>query len=172
MKPGVARLTRCGWLLTTLVVSATAGARAQSSMPGSQSVTFVVTAQAKLTLSAATQTFPNADPDAVPQVPASEGPLTITAKGRTAPGSQMILSVIASNDLRSGMNVIPVSALTWTATGAGFGPGTMSSSIARRLAAWNSSGFFVGTQTYFFANSWTYATGSYGVTLTYTLSAP
>ena len=170
MSPGLKQLTRGGWLLMACILAVTADTRAQTVR--NEAVTFVVAAQAKLTLSGATQTFPNADPDTVPQVPASEGPLTITTKGRTAPGNQIILSVLASNDLQSGMNVIAIGALTWTTGGAGFVGGTMNKTVAQRVALFGSSGNFTGTQTYLFANSWTYATGSYGVTLTYTLSAP
>lgn len=171
MGAGFKQLTRCGWLLVAVLMAAAADTRAQT-RTRNEAVTFVVAAQAKLTLSAATQTFPNSDPDTVPQVLASEGALTITTKGRTAPANQIILSVLASDDLRSGMNVIAISALTWTASGAGFVGGTMNKTIAQQVALWGSSGTFMGTQTYRFANAWTYATGSYGVTLTYTLSAP
>jgi hypothetical protein len=166
-------LTRCEWLLTASligVLGVAAVARGQN--PANVAVTFVVDARATLTLSTATLTFPNSDPDTVLQIPASQGPVAITAKGRTAPGNQIILSVLASDDFRSGMNVIPINALTWTASGAGFIGGTMSRTLAQRVALFNTCGVFAGTQTYALANSWTYATGSYGVTLTYTLSAP
>jgi hypothetical protein len=172
MSPGLKQLTRGGWLLMAFVLIPAADTRAQNPRTANEAVTFVVAAQAKLTLSAATQTFLNADPDTVPQVLAFEGPVTITTKGRTAPSNQIILSVLASDDLRSGLNVIAISALTWTASGAGFVGGTMNKTIAQQVALWGSSGNFTGTQTYRFANAWTYATGSYGVTLTYTLSAP
>jgi hypothetical protein len=155
-----------------MTLVAAADTRAQNPKIANEAVTFVVAAQAKLTLSATTQTFPNSDPDTVPQVLASEGAVTITTKGRTAPGNQIILSVLASNDLQSGLNVIAISKLTWTGGGAGFVGGTMNKTVAQQVALFGSSGNFTGTQTYRFANAWTYAAGSYGVTLTYTLSAP
>jgi len=154
------------------LLAVTADTRAQNPVTQNEAVSFVVAAQAKLTLSVSTLTFPNADPDTVPQIQASEGPLTITAKGRAAPGDQIILSVQASDDFRSGMDVIAISTLTWTATGIGFVGGVMNKTTAQPVALWTNSGSFTGTQTYLFANSWTYATGSYNVTLTYTLSAP
>ena len=157
MTPGVKQRTRGGWLLMAFVLVAAADTRAQNPLARNEAVTFVAAAQARLTVSATTQTFPNSDPDTVPQVLASEGPLTITTKGRTAPGNQIILSVLASNDLQAGLNVIAISALTWTASGAGFVGGTMNKAVAQQVALFGSSGNFTGTQTYRFANAWTYA---------------
>ena len=173
MRPGLKQAGRCGWLLVACLLAVTADARAQKPRTANETVTFVVAAQANLTLSATTQTFPNADPDTVPQIPASQGPVTITTKGRTAPGNQIILSALASDDLRSGTNTILIGALTWTASGTGYVGGTMNRTTAQQVGLWSTSGNFGGTQTYLLANSWTYPTGNYGpVTLTYTLSAP
>jgi hypothetical protein len=172
MRPGLQHVTGCGWLLMACLLAVAADARAQNPLARNETVTFVVAAQAKLTLSATTQTFPNSDPDTVAQILATEGPVTITTKGRTAPGNQIILSVLASNDFQSGVNIIAIGTLTWTGSGSGYVGGTMNKSVAQQVGLWSHSGNFVGTQTYRFANSWTYATGSYGVTLTYTLSAP
>ncbi len=138
------------------------------------SATAVVTvaALAKLSLSATGIAFPDANPDTVPQISNAGGPVTITAKARTSPGSTVSLSVLASDDLRSGVVTIPASAVTWTVTGTGFVAGTMSTAVAQSVAVWVSSGSRVGTQSYRLANSWTYATGSYTTTFTYTLTAP
>jgi len=131
-----------------------------------------VSALAKLTLSATTLVFPDADPDTVPNIPASGSPLTITAKARTTIGSTVTLVVVASNDLRSGLDVIPATQINWTTTGTGFVPGTMSKTAAQTVASWVSSGAWTGTQSYTLANAWTYSTGTYSTTLTYTLTAP
>ena len=125
---------------------------------------------AQLTLSANSIAFPDASPDVMPQVPAA--PLTVTAKARATRNASIRLTVLASDNLRSGVNTIPVDALTWTASGPGFLPGTVSRTAAQTVGAWTGSGARIGTQTYQFRNLWTYATGTYTVTLTYTLSAP
>lgn len=140
----------------------------------SRSATAVVTvaALAKLSLSATTITFPDANPDTVPLISSTGGPITITAKIRTSPGGTVSLSVLAADDLRAGVVTIPASSVTWTATGTGFVAGTMSTAVAQSVAVWVSSGSRVGTQSYRLANSWTYATGSYSTTFTYTLTAP
>jgi len=127
---------------------------------------------AKLTLSTNSVTFPDADPDGVPQVPATGGPITITAKSRATAGAQVILTVVASDDLRSGVQVIGASAITWTATGAGFQPGTLSKTAPVTVAQWTGSGIRSGTQELMFRNLWSYATGTYSLSLTYTLSSP
>lgn len=127
---------------------------------------------AKLTLSTGTVSFPDADPDTTPQVASSGGPIVVTAKSRATAGSQVILTVVASDDLRSGINVISASAITWTATGAGFQAGTLSKTSPVPLAQWTGSGIRTGTQQLMFRNLWTYATGTYSATLTYTLTSP
>jgi hypothetical protein len=127
---------------------------------------------ANLTLSSVSVSFPDADPDAVPQVSAAGGPLTITAKARATHLSQVLLTVQANGPLRSGLNTIAASAITWTSTGAGFVAGTLSSAASVTVGSWIGSGTRAGTQTLKFQNLWTYATDTYTATLTYTLSAP
>ncbi|MEI6669742.1 MAG: hypothetical protein WCP29_16455 [Acidobacteriota bacterium] len=135
-------------------------------------VSATVAARAKLTLSNASMTFSDADPDTVPLVPANGGALTITAKARTTIGSTVTLVVVASSDLQSGLDTIAASQLRWTATGTGFVAGTVNKTAAQTVGSWVSSGFWTGTQSYALANAWTYSTGTYTTTLTYTLTAP
>lgn len=127
---------------------------------------------AKLSLSPLTLSFPDADPDVSPVVPASTGPVTITAKARSSERANVTLTVLANDDLRSGMVTIPVSALTWTATGEGFVDGTISRTSAQLVGAWSGSGARSGTQLFALANSWQQPSGTYTVSLTYTLTAP
>jgi hypothetical protein len=126
---------------------------------------------AKLSLSTTTLTFPDADPDLVPQVPASGGPVAITAKARAASG-EIVLTVLANGPARSGVNTISADAFTWTASGSGFVAGTLSSTVPQQVASWNGSGIHDGVQSYLFRNSWNYPVGVYSMTLTYTLTAP
>jgi hypothetical protein len=172
MRPGLRQLTRCGWLLMAFALIVTADTRAQNPVSASTTAYFVVAEQVKLTVSPITLTFPNSDPDTVPLIFASEGAITISAKARNAGTNQVILSVQASDDLRSGLNVINISALTWTAAGSGFVGGTMSTATAQTTASWSASGDYSGTVTFRLANTWSYAIGSYGTTLTYTLATP
>ena len=91
---------------------------------------------ARLSLSATSLTFPDADPDTVPLIASTPPTITITAKGRATEGGQITLTVQATDDLRSGVDTIPASAITWTATGAGFVPGTLSASTPQPVATW------------------------------------
>jgi hypothetical protein len=138
----------------------------------SGTVTATVSTIAKLTVSSTTLTFPDANPDETPKVSPVQGPLSITAKTRATNGSQIVLTVQAGDDLRSGLDVIPASAIEWTATGAGFNGGTLSKASPVALAQWTGSGVRTGTQTLSFRNLWTYATGTYSCTLLYTLTGP
>jgi hypothetical protein len=131
-----------------------------------------VAAVAKLSLSSTTLSFPDANPDLVPAIPSTGGPITITTKVRATPGTTVTLSVQSSDDLRYGTATIPVSAVRWTASGNGFRHGTMNRTVAQTVATWVGSGARAGTQAYSLTNSWTYATGSYSTTFVYTLSAP
>ena len=127
---------------------------------------------ARLSLSANSVSFPDADPDLVPQVVSSGGPITITAKARAESNGQVTLTVQAGDDLRSGISVLPVSLITWTASGPGFVNGTVSRTSAQLVGSWVGSGVRAGSQTYRFENRWTHPAGIYTVTLTYTLTAP
>lgn len=126
---------------------------------------------ARLSLSSTAMTFPDADPDTVPSIQAAQGPITLTAKARTSPNGSITLTVQANDHLRSGVNLIPASNITWVASGTGFSNGTLSAASAQIVAAWTGSGVRSGTQTFFFKNLWSYATGIYTLTMTYTLSA-
>ena len=127
---------------------------------------------AKLTLSTATVSFGDADPDLVPQVPTTSGPVLISAKARATPGALVVLTVQAADDLRSGVSVIPASNITWTATGAGFVAGTLSKASPVTVGSWTGSGVRSGTQQLFFRNLWSHPTGTYTVSLLYTLTSP
>ena len=53
---------------------------------------------ARLTFSSSNISFPDADPDFVPNIPAVQGPVTITAKARTSPNGAVTLTVQSSDD--------------------------------------------------------------------------
>jgi hypothetical protein len=153
-----------------LVLTVATGAAAQEAV--SATLSSSMPPLARLSLSANNLNFPDADPDLVPQVPSSGGPITITAKARAQSGGMVTLTVQASDDLRSGVDMLPVSLITWTASGPGFINGTMSRTSAQLVATWVGSGVRSGTQTYRFENRWTHSSGIYTVTLVYTLTAP
>lgn len=127
---------------------------------------------ARLTLSTTSLTFVDADPDSVPDIPATPPAITITAKARAAAGSQVTLTAQATDDLRSGLDTIPASQISWTATGPGFVSGALSRTAPGTVAVWGGSGVRTGTQSYSFRNLWTYPAGTYTLTVIYTLSAP
>lgn len=143
---------------------------AQQTQTASLNVTAQVSATAKLTLDTAAISFANADPDTVPSIAAAA--ITVDAKAKTTGNGAVTLQVQADGPLTSGSDTIAASSLTWTATGAGFVAGTMSSASGQSLGSWTGPGNRSGTQTYSFANSWAYATGNYSMTVTYTLTAP
>ncbi|MCX6546270.1 MAG: hypothetical protein NTV05_17900 [Acidobacteria bacterium] len=139
---------------------------------GNVNVSVTVSARAKLELTRSTVTFANADPDVALTIPASEGTISITAKAKTAAGAAVTLTVIAASDLTSGGDSIAVTNVTWTVSGAGFTPGTLNKTTAQTVASWTGSGNRAGTQSYALTNSWSYPTGTFSTTATYTLTAP
>jgi hypothetical protein len=134
-------------------------------------VSATVAATAKLTLGGTTVTFDDKDPDTFPSIAANEGAITIVAKGKTTTGSNITLTLQAAGDLISGSDAIPITNVTWTATGGGYAAGTMSNS-AVTVGSWANSGNRSGSVSFALANSWAYATGNYSVSATYTLTAP
>lgn len=133
--------------------------------------TLNVTPLAKLNLSAPSLTFPDTNPDLAPAVPAAGGPLVVTARTRATPGSPVTLTVQALDDLRSGTDVIPASAVRWTASGDGFADGALSAAAAQTVATWPASGAYTGRLAFVFENSWSWPTGNYSLTMVFTLTA-
>ncbi len=127
---------------------------------------------AQLTISPSSINFPNADPDTVPSIPATENPVSVTANAQTSGNKTVTLTVIAVGDLVSGSNAIAISNVRWIATGSGFLAGTMSKTTPQTAGSWQRSGDRSGTFSFFLNNSWSYATGNYSQTVTYTLTAP
>jgi hypothetical protein len=127
---------------------------------------------AQLTITPSSINFPNADPDTVPSIPATENPVSVTANAQTTLFNIITLEVIARGDLVSGGNTIAIGNVRWTATGSGFRAGTMSKTTPQLAGRWFLSGSRSGTFSFFLNNSWSYATGNYSQTVTYTLTAP
>ena len=166
-------MRRASLSVFVVMIGMAAGIVPAAAQQATDSATFNATFNgiAGLTFSTMSVSFPDADPDFVPSIPAIQGPITITAKARTSRDGAVTLTVQASDDLRSGVNTIPASSITWTCTGAGFTDGTLGAAAPQVVARWIASGVRIGTQTFFFKNLWTYPTGIYTLTMTYTLSA-
>jgi len=138
----------------------------------SLTVNATVSARATLSIGQTTIHFPDADPDTVTSIPATENAVSVTAKVRTGSGSTATLTHLAADDLKSGSDTILIGNVTWTVTGAGFQLGTMNKTTPQTAGSWTGSGNRSGTFSYFLANSWSYATGGYTASSTYTLTAP
>lgn len=135
------------------------------------------TCSAQLTINTTSVTFPSANPGAVPTVPANENPVAVTANVQIDDGSTATLTVLAGGDLVSGSDTIAINRVSWTATGSGDNSsgliaGTMSKDTAVLAGSWTQSGTYTGGFLFFLANSWSYATGTYSQTVTYTVTAP
>lgn len=135
-------------------------------------VNMAISARAKLTLGVNAINFADADPDSSPSILATENPVSVTAKVRTGAASTATLTHLAGGDLTSGGNTIAIGNITWTVTGAGFVSGTMNKTTAQPAGSWTGSGSYSGTYSYSIVNSWSYATGNYTASTTYTLTAP
>jgi hypothetical protein len=155
-------------VLSVILFSATLQAQQQVAT-ANVTATATVAARARLEVTGAVA-FADADPDDTTVIDAS--PLSVIVKARTAPGDTVTLTVEADGDFENATaQVIPIGNLSWLAGGTGFVPGT-ASTTAVSVGSWTGPGTRNGTQTYRLANSWAYATGSYSVELTYTLTAP
>jgi hypothetical protein len=159
-----------GFAAAAMLALVSTTAFAQTTANGSINVTATVNAKAKLTLGVAAINFADADPDVSPTLAATA--FNVDVKARTTAGSTVTLTVLASDDLISGTDVIGIGALTWAATGTGYVAGTSNKTTAQTVGSWAGSGNNSGTQTYSLVNSWTYATGTYAATLNYTLTVP
>lgn len=126
----------------------------------------------QLTIDQTSINFPSANPGSVSKIASSQNPVTITASANIDTGSTATLTALATGDLVSGMDKISISNVTWTVAGDGFVPGTMSNGSSVTAGSWQGPDQHVGVFSFFLANSWSYATGNYSATVTYTLTAP
>jgi hypothetical protein len=131
-----------------------------------------VAARAKLVLAPTVINFPDADPDVTPSIAATENSVNVLSNVRTSSAGNATLTCQANGDLASGGDAIPITNVTWTATGAGYVAGTMNSGTAQSVGSWTGSGAYTGSLDFFLANSWAYNIGNYTQTVTYTLTAP
>ena len=152
------------------LVTASAGGWAATDQQ-TLTINATVSAKAKLTLGVAAINFPDADPDSVPSVAATENPVSVSVRAQAGSASSVTLTAQANGDLDSGTDTIDITNVTWTATGAGFVAGTMDTA-AQPAGSCTGSGNHAGTFSYALANSWDYMPGSYSQTVVYTLTAP
>lgn len=139
---------------------------------GTFTLSLGLSGRAKLNFGMLALNFPDADPNTVPSIPANVNPLSVTSSSRTGSSQTATLTCLAGGDLISGINTIAISNMTWTATGTGYVTGTMNKTTAQTAGSWTGSGQRAGTFSYFLNNSWSYMTGNYSTTITYTLTAP
>ena len=153
------------------ILMCSTSAQAQTTL-ATQNVTATVTVTnlARLTVGGPLS-FPDTDPDSATSITVPA--INVSAKARVAASANILLTVISDKShFDAPGTTIPVSGLTWTATGSAFINGTMTSAGAQTVASWTGPANQTGTQTYTLANLWSYAPGTHSVTLTYTLSTP
>jgi hypothetical protein len=160
-----------GAVATAVLLLGSSSAFAQQTATAAVAVTANVNAKAKLSLGLASVTFADADPDATPLY--TSAPISVDVKARTTAAGNVTLTVLASGDLTSGSDAIAIGTLTWAASGTGFtASGNNYRLTAQTLGSWTGSGNPSGSHTLSLPNLWSYNTGTYTVTLNYTLTAP
>jgi hypothetical protein len=114
--------------------------------------------------------FPEASPDLVPTIAASQNPVTVRIKALPA-ASLWTLTVLANGDLLSGVDTIPIDRIRWTASGTGFVSGRMSKTTPQLVASGVSrnDGQQDGTMSFFLDNSWSFPPGSFSQSVVFTL---
>jgi septal ring-binding cell division protein DamX len=156
----------------------TAGAAWAVTDTNTLSIGATVTNQATLSINGTKTpsiTFADSNPDTVASIPSVPASLPVIATAKTGSASLVTLKVVALGDLTSTVptpETIPIGAVTWTASGTGFTPGTMNKTTAQTCGSWTGSGKYTGSFSYFLANSWTLPVGAFTQTATYTLTAP
>jgi len=162
-----------------LALALAGGALLAQSRTETLNLTAEVSSRYKLEMSASSVTFTRvANPQSAPLIPQNESPLAVTVKATVSRSSalpqKVNLRIQASGTLTDPATgfTIPVSAITWEATGGGFaGSGALSSETAALLGAWNASGVHEGTVTFFFRDDPNFAPGTYRLAVTLSVGA-
>lgn len=143
------RVTGIGGLLFTLCALGTAPANAAS---------------LGISLAAPSLRFQASNPAVQPTVPALENPIAVSVNYSGT--GNWVLNVLADGDLLSAGSSIPISRIRWTANGAAFSSGTLSKTSPQAVGTGNVSA--TGSLSFFLADSWNFAAGSYAQTITFT----
>jgi hypothetical protein len=163
------------WRLTGLICALVLF-QAEGSLAASANQTLNLSAQvnsrAKIVLNVGAINFVDFRSDNLDNLPANENPVAITANAKTGNNSTITLTFLASDDLRSPTRTIPISCVTWTATGAGYQSGTMSKTSAQTVGTWTGPGSYAGALSFFFDTKVPQAADSYTSSGTFTLTAP
>ncbi|MDD8039718.1 MAG: hypothetical protein PHH18_10745 [Acidobacteriota bacterium] len=127
----------------------------------------------ELSLSRSTLSFPAADPDATPLVPANDT-LTVRLKltGGGRPGRWQ-LTLRADGNLINILSLtsIDISNITWTASPAPpFRNGRLAANVDQLAAEGDGNVNITAVMNFVFQNSWSYWAGSYRQSVTFTLS--
>jgi hypothetical protein len=137
-------------------------------------VNAAVSSRYKLEMSSNTVTFTRvANPQSAPVIPQNETAITVIVKATTSRSLALpqtfnlrIQAVGTLVDSSSG-TTIPISAITWTATGSGFVTlGTLSAATAQLVGTWNASGSYSGTIKFSFQDNANYPPGTYSLVVT------
>jgi len=125
---------------------------------------------AALTLDVLTLSFPSADPDLTPEIPALENPISVSVRVRGASTTITDLTANAAGNLISGSDIIPIDRVRWTAAGQGFVSGNLEAYDPQLVGQWfGKRTDATGTLSFRLQNSWQYATGFYSQVVVYTL---
>lgn len=166
-------MRRAGLLCAGIVCAAiatTGTAQAAIDNSQTQTVTANINSAASLTLGSHTVTFTsNTGAGAIAQ---TEAAITVAANVRTTAAGVPTLTMSASGPLSDGSDTIALSNLTWVGTNDLTASGTTSTTEQTVATLATGCGTYTGNMTFSLANSWTYPTGVYTTTLTYTLTAP
>lgn len=111
-------------------------------------------------------------PDDAPVINANPAQINITLKTRTGANSNVTLNILATGDIVSGTDVIPVNNINWIATGAGFVGGTLDKMSPQKVGSWTGGGVRSGTLAFRMFNRWEYVKGEYGTTSLFILTTP
>jgi hypothetical protein len=153
--------------LTSLLLSGSPGLGAEAH----QNLHLVarILPRVSLTLSHSQLTFVGREDQ--PVIPSQEGPVQVTAKGRTSPGQPLVLSIGAGGDLEGAAGRIPIEQVAWNSQGEGLRDGVLSRRGQQLLGRWTRSGVYQG-QINFVLKNQGLIPGDYEATVTLTLSSP
>lgn len=129
-----------------------------------------IRARASLSLSHTQITF--AGEEDQPVIPALEGAVQVTAKGRASETQPLTLTVRADSDLQGAAGEIPISLVQWTARGDGLRNGALNRNRDQLVGRWTKSGVNQGQLEFFLQNNGKLVPGDYAASVTLTLSFP
>ncbi len=123
-----------------------------------------------LSLDQSQLTFAGSEDQAL--IPAQEGAVQVTARGRAGASRPLTLTMQAASDLEGAAGSIPIQQVSWLARGGAAATGFLSRTEPQLIGRWAAGGVYTAQLQFSLRNNGSFLPGDYAAAVNFTLSSP